>query len=49
MPEPSVTHVPVSPPRALPAAVRRLLRPLVKLLLHHSVQYPALTSLLKQT
>lgn len=49
MPEPSVTHVPVSPPRSLPAAVRRLLRPLVKLLLHHSVQYPALTNLLKQT
>jgi hypothetical protein len=31
------------------AAVRRLLRPLVKLLLHYSVQYPALTHLLKQT
>lgn len=31
------------------AAVRRLLRPLVKLLLNYSVQYPALASLLKRT
>lgn len=49
MPEPGVAHIPVSPPSSLTAAVRRLLRPLVKLLLHYSVQYPALTNLLKQT
>lgn len=49
MPEPSAVHALVSPPRALALAVRRLLRPLVKLLLHYSVQYPSLTTLLKQT
>jgi len=49
MQEPVSTHVLVTPPRALTTAVRRLLRPLVKLLLHYSVQYPALASLLKLT
>ncbi len=49
MPEPGIAHALVTPPRSLMAAVRRLLRPLVKLLLHYSVQYPALTHLLKQT
>lgn len=49
MPEPGIAHALVTPPRSLTAAVRRLLRPLVKLLLHYSVQYPALTHLLKQT
>lgn len=49
MPEPGVAHALVTPPRSLTAAVRRLLRPLVKLLLHYSVQYPSLTNLLKQT
>lgn len=49
MSEPGIAHTPVAPPRALMAAVRRLLRPLVKLLLHYSVQYPALASLLKLT
>lgn len=49
MQEPTNAHVLVTPPRSLAAAVRRLLRPLVKLLLHYSVQYPAFTSLLKQT
>jgi hypothetical protein len=49
MQEPNNAHVLVTPPRSLAAAVRRLLRPLVKLLLHYSVQYPAFTSLLKQT
>lgn len=49
MQEPASTHALVTPPRSLTAAVRRLLRPLVKLLLHYSVQYPALASLLKLT
>ena len=44
-PAPSV----VTPPQPLVAAVRRLLRPLVKLLLSYSVQYPYLASLLKLT
>ena len=35
------------PPRSLSTAVRRLLRPLVKLLLHYSVQYPYFANLLK--
>ena len=47
--EPGITQTLATPPRSLIAAVRRLLRPLVKLLLNYSVQYPALTSLLKQT
>ncbi|MDP1924206.1 MAG: DUF6502 family protein [Thiobacillus sp.] len=49
MPESGIAHALVTPPRSLTAAVRRLLRPLVKLLLHYSVQYPAFTNLLKQT
>ncbi len=49
MSEPGVAHALITPPRALTAAVRRLLRPLVKVLLHYSVQYPALASLLKLT
>ncbi|MEQ1663551.1 MAG: DUF6502 family protein [Thiobacillus sp.] len=49
MPESGVAHALVSTPRSLTGAVQRLLRPLVKLLLHYSVQYPALTQLLKQT
>lgn len=49
MPDPGVAQALVTPPRALTAAVRRLLRPLVKLLLHYSVQYPALAGLLKLT
>jgi hypothetical protein len=44
-PAPSI----VTPPQPLVAAVRRLLRPLVKLLLSYSVQYPYLASLLKLT
>lgn len=39
----------VTPPRPLVAAIRRLLRPLVRLLLSYSVQYPYLASLLKTT
>ncbi len=42
-------HALVTPPRSLTAAVRRLLRPLVSLLLHYSVQYPVLAGLLKLT
>jgi hypothetical protein len=49
MPEPGVAHALVTPPRSLTAAVKRLLRPLVRLLMHYSVQYPALTHLLKHT
>ncbi len=47
--EPGIAHALPTPPRSLTAAVRRLLRPLVKLLLHYSVQYPALANLLKLT
>lgn len=47
--DPGITQTLATPPRSLVTAVRRLLRPLVKLLLNYSVQYPALTSLLKQT
>jgi len=49
MPESGIAHALVTPPRSLTAAVRRLLRPLVKLLLNYSVQYPAFSKLLKQT
>jgi len=48
MSESGIAHALVTPPRSLTTAVRRLLRPLVKLLLHYSVQYPAFTNLLKQ-
>ncbi len=37
----------VDPPRSLVAALRRLLRPLVRALVHQQVQYPQLASLLK--
>jgi hypothetical protein len=43
-PEPT----PGAPPPALLTALRRMLRPLVRLLLHHNLQYGALTSLLKE-
>ena len=49
MQEPVNAHTLGTPPRSFSSAVRRMLRPLVRLLLHHSVQYPAFTSLLKQT
>lgn len=39
----------VTPPRSLTSAVRRLLRPLIRLMLHYSVQYPALANMLKLT
>lgn len=39
----------ITPPRALAVAVRRLLRPLIRLMLHYSVQYPYLANLLKLT
>lgn len=39
----------VTPPQPLVAALRRLFRPLVRLLLSYSVQYPYLASLLKLT
>lgn len=39
----------ITPPRSLTTAARRLLRPLIKLMLHYSVQYPALANLLKLT
>ena len=37
----------VEPPRALVTALRRLLRPLVRALLHQQIQYPQLAALLK--
>lgn len=40
----SISH---EPPSALLAALRRLLRPLVKLLLHYQITYPVLSDLLK--
>lgn len=40
---------PIAPPLSLVMAVRRLLRPLVRLLLSYSVQYPYLSNLLKLT
>jgi hypothetical protein len=49
MQERSAAHAVVLPPRSVTAAARRLLRPLVRLLLHYSVQYPALANLLKLT
>lgn len=49
MQEPGNPNALVTPPRSLAAAVRRMLRPLVKLLLHYSVQYPAFANLLKLT
>ena len=46
---PASTAVVVTPPKSLAVAVRRLLRPLIRLMLHYSVQYPALANLLKLT
>lgn len=46
---PSAPPPVVTPPRSLAAAVRRLLRPLIRMLLHYSVQYPYLANLLKLT
>jgi hypothetical protein len=43
------TSGPVAPPLSLVMALRRLLRPLVRLLLSFSVQYPYLANLLKLT
>lgn len=39
----------VTPPGPLAGAVRRMMRPLIKLMLHNSVQYPYLANLLKLT
>lgn len=46
---PSAPPPAVTPPRSLTVAVRRLLRPLIRMLLHYSVQYPYLANLLKLT
>ena len=46
---PSVLPPAVTPPRSLALAARRLLRPLIRLMLHYSVQYPYLANLLKLT
>lgn len=46
---PSAPPPVVTPPRSLTVAVRRLLRPLIKIMLHYSVQYPYLANLLKLT
>lgn len=47
MNEPTSSTGPGSPPPALLAAVRRVLRPLVRLMLRHGVTYPLLSALLK--
>ena len=49
MPTPSALPPVVTPPRSLTVAVRRLLRPLIRMMLHYSVQYPYLANLLKVT
>src|SRR3569833_3220591 len=49
MSDQGVAQAIVTPPRSVTAAVKRLLRPLVKLLLNYSVQYPALATLLTLT
>jgi hypothetical protein len=46
---PSAQPPVVTPPRSLAVAVRRLLRPLIRMMLHYSVQYPYLANLLKLT
>jgi hypothetical protein len=48
-PNPPGDSGPVAPPRSLVMALKRLLRPLVRLLLSFSVQYPYLANLLKLT
>jgi hypothetical protein len=45
--DPRAPSTPGAPPPALLAALRQLLRPLVRLLLEHNVQYGVLTALLK--
>lgn len=47
--KPRTDSGPIAPPLSLVMAVRRLLRPLVRLLLSFSVQYPYLVNLLKLT
>lgn len=47
--KPKVDSGPVTPPLSLVLALRRLLRPLVRLLLSYSVQFPYLANLLKLT
>jgi hypothetical protein len=47
--KPRTDSGPITPPLSLVLAVRRLLRPLVRLLLSFSVQYPYLANLLKLT
>lgn len=42
-------HTPGQPPAALVAALRKLLRPLVRLMMSHHVTYPYLINLLKST
>lgn len=49
MQTPSALPPVVTPPRSLTVAVRRLLRPLIRMMLHYSVQYPYLANLLKLT
>lgn len=49
MPTVKTPSILVEPPRALLTATRRLLRPLVRLLLNYSMQYPQLANLLKLT
>jgi hypothetical protein len=45
----SQTHNPAGPPEALIAALRRVLRPLVRLMISKGVTLPVLTNLLKET
>lgn len=45
----SFEHTPGQPPAALVAALRKLLRPLVRLMMSHHVTYPYLINLLKST
>lgn len=47
--KPKVDSGPVSPPLPLVMALRRILRPLIRLLLSYSVQFPYLANLLKLT
>lgn len=47
--KPKIESGPVTPPLPLVLALRRILRPLVRLLLSYSVQYPYLANLLKLT
>lgn len=47
--KPKIDTGPVTPPLPLVLALRRILRPLIRLLLSYSVQYPYLANLLKLT